>query len=202
MSAPFIILMIGRTASGKTTISKMLSESLDAFHLKVAQYKRVVKPDYCAKDSLSESIRDKGYLLAIHSAKDLIDSNNSLVIDSSFSLKSRRKLIWDNLLPVTESMVVINFLDIGSEATQRRLQEREGREHEDIQFHASSFKVYEHINGHFEQFSPQEVGTQKSVNVIDVNTYRKTLMIRKRNDHICDLVITRIKSHFENEITI
>lgn len=97
------ILVMGRTASGKTTTAKRLAKVLDYEYIPCAYYKRLVKAEYSKSDSLNENLRDAGLKLAVNAAIETI-KRKSIVLDSSFGIKERRKYVIANLAKYVDSI--------------------------------------------------------------------------------------------------
>ena len=93
---------LGRTVSGKTTISKYLSAELNLTYISEAKLKRNIierRRTYNAKDSLNEELRDKAYKTAISICEKCLQNGSNLIIDASFHKKYRRQWLY-NLISV------------------------------------------------------------------------------------------------------
>lgn len=169
------LLVLGRTASGKTTIAKRLAEVLDYEYISCAYYKRLLKPGYDKNDSLNESLRDAGLELAVNAAIETVKTK-SVVLDSSFGIKERRKYVIEHLSKYVDSVFLVYCQSTNINETRKRIESRKGREEEDVQFHASDYKVFEHINRTFEEPSIKElelVSGSKYIYYID--TFNKAI---------------------------
>ncbi len=179
-----VLLVMGRTASGKTTIAERLSSRLSFKYIPCAYFKRLVKADYSASDSLDDNLRDQGLKLAVNEGiSDLRKSG--IVFDSSFGSKIRREYVINSFSDRADSFYYIYCISSDIKETQNRISARKGHEQEDIQYHASDFKVYEHINSTFEEPDINELSGYKNSNIITIDTFSKEIKILK--DDIDDL---------------
>lgn len=62
-------------------------------------------------------------------------------MDSSFGIKERRKYVIENLAKYADSIFLVYCKSTNINETRNRIEARKGREEEDIQFHASDYKV-------------------------------------------------------------
>jgi cytidylate kinase len=174
------IMIIGRTASGKTSVAYCLSQRLSINYIPVAYYKRLAKPDYQKKDSLNEHLRDLGYKLAIDQAVEFAKQKKSVILDSSFAIKKRRKWMIESLSPYVDEFYMVYCLSSDLIETKKRIQLRKGMEQISIQHHASSFEIFEHINSIFEEPEIDELyGSNYSKSLIKVDTFNKCVYQEK-----------------------
>lgn len=180
-----VILVMGRTASGKTTTAKHLADILDYEYIPCAYYKRLVKAEYKKTDSLNDELRDEGLKLAVNAAVEAI-KHKSVVLDSSFGSSERRKYVINCMAKYADAIYVIYCKSTNIEETRNRIESRKGREDEDLQFHASDFKVFEHIDQTFEEPSLAELENVKGNKYIFyVDTFNKSILpIKNMHDEI------------------
>lgn len=176
------ILVMGRTASGKTTTAKKLAKVLNYEYMPCAYYKRLVKAEYSKTDSLNENIRDAGLKLAVNAAVEII-KRKSIVLDSSFGIKERRKYVIENLAKYADSIFLVYCKSTNINETRNRIEARKGREEEDIQFHASDYKVFEHINQTFEEPDIEELDiVSGSKYIYYIDTFNNEIASLNNND--------------------
>ena len=174
---PFAIIVMGRTASGKTTTAYCIAKKLKAEHIPFAYYKRLVKPNYTKEDSLNENLRDLGFNLAIKKSIEILQNNKSVIIDSSLGKKQRRKIVIDSLAPYVDAFYIVYCLSSNLDETKQRLSARKGREHESIQYHASDYDVFTHIDKTFEEPKFAELDVIKgSKYLFLIDTFKKEII--------------------------
>lgn len=177
------ILVMGRTASGKTTTAKRLSEILDYQYIPCAYYKRLLKAEYQKKDSLNDELRDEGTRLAVNAAIESL-KKKSVVLDSSFGTKRRRKYVIEHLAKHVDSIFIVYCKSTNIVETKNRIELRKGKEDEDIQYHASDFKIYEHIDQTFEEPDSCELESVRgSKYIYYIDTFNNEIVKPK---HDCD----------------
>lgn len=190
-----VILVMGRTASGKTTTAKKLAKVLDYEYIPCAYYKRLVKSEYSKSDSLSENLRDAGLKLAVNAAIETI-KRKSIVLDSSFGIKERRKYVIKNLAKYADSIFLVYCKSTNIDETRNRIESRKGREEEDIQFHASDYKIFEHINQTFEEPDVEELNIVSGCKYIFyIDTFNKEISSLNNNDNLVKSIYRLLKEN-------
>lgn len=189
------ILVMGRTASGKTTTAKRLAKVLDYEYIPCAYYKRLVKAEYSKSDSLNENLRDAGLKLAVNAAIETI-KRKSIVLDSSFGIKERRKYVIENLAKYVDSIFFVYCKSTNIDETRNRIESRKGREEEDIQFHASDYKVFEHINQTFEEPDAEELDIVSGCKYIYyIDTFNKEIASLNNDDNLVKSIYRLLKEN-------
>ena len=79
-----LIVTMGHTASGKTTISRYLSAKLGVKYISEGEMKRSLVENYTYKDSLNEELRDQGYSLASEKVVSLFERENILIKPNAY----------------------------------------------------------------------------------------------------------------------
>jgi len=182
ITEPFIVLILGRTASGKTTTAMNLARKTSAEHIQCAFYKRILKPDYGKSDSLRDDLREQATSMYIGAAVDLLFRDKSVILDSSFGLKKRRSIVLNKLVSLTDNVFLVYCITSSVEKTRLRIEERKGKEKEDIRFHASDFSVYEHIDSTFEEPEIDEISA-KCKGLIFIDTFERRIV---KSEIICE----------------
>lgn len=188
------ILVMGRTASGKTTTAKRLAEVLDYRYIPCAYYKRLIKTEYGRGDSLDDNLRNEGLKLAVNAAIEALKSKN-VILDSSFGSNERRRYVIDQIGKYVDSIYLIYCKSTNIDETRNRIEARKGREDEDIEFHASDFKVFEHINQTFEEPTLNELKQVKgSKYIFYVDTFNQNVLpIKSNNDDLTMYIYKTLK---------
>jgi predicted kinase len=149
---------LGRTASGKTTVSKFLSTRLQLVYISEAKLKRDIveqNTKYNAYDSLSEDLRDQGYKAAIEVGRRCLEHGFSIMIDASFHRKHRRRWLYEVVAAFSCNLVVIYTICSNLHKTRDRILKRDREEKNEFN-QADSFSVYKHVDATFEEPQIQE----------------------------------------------
>ncbi len=149
-------MTLGRTATGKTSISQYFAKKLGLVYISEGNIKREIlekRKVYETDDSLDETLRDKGYTKAISKCVDFLRMGQSIIIDASFNKRYRREWLYDVIRKYNCCLTVFyticsNLLIIENRITSRCTQSKEGNNH------ADSMAVYHHIDWYFDE--PQE----------------------------------------------
>jgi len=193
---PIAIIVMGRTASGKTTTAYCISKKLNADYISFALYKRLIKPNYKKEDSLNENLRDLGFNLAIKKAIETLKNNKSVILDASFGRKQRREAVIDSLAPYVDAFYIVYCLNSNLETTKKRLLARKGREHESIQHHASDYEVFVHIDKTFEEPKFEELDIIKGNKYLFlIDTFTKEVI--NNIDDCSDLQTKKINDYLQ-----
>lgn len=191
------IVVIGRTASGKTTTAKKIAEVLDYKYIACGYYKRLLKAPYDKNDSMNDDLRDRGLELALNESIECLEKNHSIVLDSSFGVKARRRRLIERLVtsPV-DNILFVYCLSANIEETKNRIERRKGKEHIDIQYHASDYKIFEHINKTFEEPDISELACVKgSKFIFYVDTFSHDVkIVEKNNDKLVSEVYDQLRT--------
>lgn len=165
-----VLATTGRTAAGKTTLSKSLAQSLDLYYVPEAAFKRVLRPGYSTQDSLDESLRDIAYGAAVGAAGRILSSGQTPIIDASFH-KARRRCFLLDMAQAENAATIFLYCRCDDQAeTGRRIEGRRGSK-KDYSTHADSIDVYSHIDSGFEEIDITEFGQVLPWAVIRIDTY-------------------------------
>lgn len=155
---PVVILVMGRTAAGKTTTAEALALALGFEYISVASLKRAVVSEYHSSDSLRDDLRDAGLTLAIDKAERLLGSGVSIILDASFGSKRRRGLAVKRLGKLASAFFYVYCVTTDLASTRSRMDARRGLENLAVRHHASDWSVFEHVNATFEEPASSEFG--------------------------------------------
>ena len=189
------IIVMGRTASGKTTTAKRLAEMINFKYVSCAYYKRLIKNNYDKNDSLNDKLRDEGLKLALDDTIEAIKEGKNIIIDSSFGLLKRRQYAVDYLDKYVNSIFFVYCKTTNIVETKNRIECRKGKETEDIQFHASDFNIYEHINYTFEEPSISELeNIEGSKYIFYIDTFKKEICtVKNGSDGLTNYLYRMLK---------
>jgi len=151
MNGLYVIMMMGRPASGKTTVAAHLASALNAEHILLAQYKRLaVNDQYTPRDSLREDLRDISCDMGIRRALELLSQGRPAILDASFHKLPRRQRVYRALCGVCPLLIQVYCLTSNVEETRRRIARRKGME-KDARHHASDFTIFELLDKNFDE---------------------------------------------------
>ena len=195
---------IGRTASGKTFFARPLCELLGASYISEGSIKRMIKKDYCALDSLDETLRNKAYKKAIKFAKRVLEKGNNVLIDASFHRSFRRNWLYNELLPFCKICIILYFICPSDYETEKRINRRNSMRSEkgkEADIHANIFDIYRFINKTFDEFNLEVVNSSTPLLYYKFNTLSKCVIhseMNEFNNTSANLPIKEIMNSIEN----
>ncbi len=83
-----LIIFAGLPGTGKTTISKMLTQKIHATYLRIDTIESTLADKYLNR----ESINDAGYMIASRIAEENLKSGNTVILDSVNPLEMTRRI--------------------------------------------------------------------------------------------------------------
>lgn len=187
---PYTIMMIGRTAAGKTTTAAFLAEALQIEHILCAKFKRLaVGGQYTPRDSLREDLRDIGYKKGIEYAQQQLMSGSSVILDASFHKAKRRRWVYLALSGTCSLLVQIYCVTSDIEETRRRILLRRGSEGS-ARHHASDFSIFEFIDKTFEEPTDGEWDEfSGGVYGFKIDTFSSSLLENPPQDATCAISV-------------
>jgi len=166
-----IVCTLGRTATGKTTISKYLASSLGVSYISEGEIKRALvhqNKEYDVNDCLDEALRDIAYEEAVRKAKSILCSSDCVIIDASFHKFKRRQLVYDLAHSIGGYVVFLYTICRDISIIQKRIMNRKTQD-KTYETHADSFRVYEYINATFDEPTYDEIRSNAAT-VIEIST--------------------------------
>jgi len=155
-STPWIFMMMGRPAAGKTTIARSLSGALSLHYISESEIKLSIKESFSRADSLDEELRDRSYMEAIRVLRESVLSGNSVLLDATFHRRKRRKWVYA-VAQEAKCACVILYLHCGDLAeTRRRIDRRKTRPYV-AETLGNAFEIYAHVDREFDEFDLDEV---------------------------------------------
>lgn len=127
--APVLFIVNGHPATGKTTFARRLSESLGVPLYSKDDFKELLHRTYGAEDrEASRKLGLAAYSLLQHSARILLESGQSLIIESNFDAEGSGP--WIKELEEQHSPIIVQvFLHAQSDVIARRFSDRSEHRH-------------------------------------------------------------------------
>ena len=177
MSNNILLVTLGHTTAGKTTLSKFLL-SIPEYALSYVEegrIKREIIGNYTTKDSLNEELRDKAYGIAIDKANTMLTSSNVLV-DASFHRIERRNKVYKMLIDRNDSTSLIwlycychNIQEVQNRIQKRKIAKKTA------ETQADSMSIYYHIVETFSLPSISEIPDSIEAAIIHIDTYNNCI---------------------------
>lgn len=155
MRAPLVLITIGRTAAGKTTLAKYIAKKSHAIYIPEAAIKRLLRPHYKSDDSLDEKLRDIAYRAAIAACRAVIDYGINAFVDASFHRRKRRTWLYKSIEGAVSGLLVFYCKCPNKKKIRDRILDRQ-RYPNTAETQANSMKIYKHINLCFQEPSMSE----------------------------------------------
>lgn len=164
-----LIITVGITAAGKSTIASHVAASLDLLLIPEAAFKRTLQPQYLPEHGLNEQLRDLGYAAAEAVARTALMQNRSVIIDASFVSQSRRLGVYQiaRTLGVPMAILHVGCSDPG-EIGRRLARRRENPSHH--RDHAYDPIVHDYVSSIYEPLTRSELRSSPVALVVDVET--------------------------------
>ena len=144
---------LGRTASGKTTLSKYLSRKAGLLYISESRLKRAIvtqKKPYNANDSMNEELRNIGYKIAIEKCHDYLEHGSNPIIDASFHKRFRRQWLYEVITNYNCNLIILYTDCKNIKKIENRIRQRVSqKKNENNQ--ADSLSVYHHIDQYFDE---------------------------------------------------
>jgi predicted kinase len=175
-----IVMMMGRTAAGKTTLARFLSKRLGARHVSEAALKRALILDYQVADSLDEALRDLGYAAAAAVARQCLLRSESVIVDAAYHRRQRRQELFDATALPLRQLVAIYCACSEIDETRRRIEARQLATPSPFT-QANSFDVYRHINGTFEEVAIDEIKEVAPSAIVSFDSWTNSWSIDSNN---------------------
>jgi adenylate kinase family enzyme len=101
------LITVGHTAAGKSTFAQALSEKCDIKYISAGDIKRNFAENYSAKNSLDSHLLDKGYIGATIKAIELLNEQDSVLVDATFFQKNRRVTIESEIRKIFKKSIIV-----------------------------------------------------------------------------------------------
>jgi len=181
----YIIVSIGHTAAGKTSLLNYLSNKLNLSYIEEGQIKRDLLPaEYTSKDSLNEDLRDKAYKIAIERAILLLKEKRNIALDASFHRNYRRQWVYDLLVNNLDLKPIIIWLYVycnNKYKVKIRINNRFNSNTKTAKNQADKFYIFEHIINTFDEVNLSSFPANYRSIILNVDTDENELSFNASN---------------------
>lgn len=188
----YILITVGHTAAGKTTLSKYLAKELSIPYISEGLIKRNLVKEYSSQNSLDESLRDHGYKKAIGEAVEILLEESSVILDASFHKLSRRLWVYESLETI-ENLSYI-WLDCNCpniSEVKKRILARESDKNRTADNQADKFYIYEHIVSNFDSVRLSDFPL--STAIVSIDTEKNVVLKIQKSSDFDNLIVTNLK---------
>jgi adenylate kinase family enzyme len=188
----YILITVGHTAAGKTTLSKYLAEELCIPYVSEGLIKRNLVKEYSSENSLDESLRDNGYKKAIGKTVEILLEETAVILDASFHKLSRRLWVYESLKKIENLSYV--WLDCNCpnvSEVKKRILARESDKNKTADNQADRFYVYEHIMSNFDTVRLSDFPL--STAIISIDTEKNVVIKIQKSSGFDNLIVTNLK---------
>ena len=169
MKNPHSIIMIGRTAAGKTTLAKELSTQLNMKYLSSSMAKETLKKGFAIEECFDENLRDQAYQKAVSRAVTCLADGTPFIIDASFHRQKRRVSLYKQIREMTSGLIIVYCYCNDIKKVELRIKDRKRSPHL-VHNRACSMDTYHHIDKNFEELNGGEFPKDFSATIIQVDT--------------------------------
>lgn len=188
----YILITIGHTAAGKTTLSKYLARELCIPYISEGLIKRSLIKEYSSQNSLDESLRDQGYKKAIKQTVEILLEGSSVILDASFHKLKRRLWVYQSL-EIIENLSVIwlkcNCPNVSE--VKKRILTRESDKNKTADNQADKFYIYEHIMSNFDPVRLSDFPLNTAI--ISIDTEKNIIIEIQKNDDFDNLIVKKLE---------
>lgn len=186
----FLIISVGHTAAGKTTLLKFLRTHFDAIYISESEIKRSLVSSYSSSDSLDEELRDGAYKIAVEKAVSLLQINNTVLLDASFHKLFRRNWVYDEITKIKDAIVIIwlNVFCDDISKVKERIKNREECEQKTYENQADKYYIFEHISNTFDKVEILSFPNSCPTVLFTINTNINKITFVSSNYFDCNIV--------------
>ncbi len=200
----FVILMMGYTAAGKSTVAKKLAKNIDCdlYHSAIIRKelgfkftKKEAEDDFFLMTSKEREPMDKAVYqkLAAKTKESLLNKNN-VIIDASHFFKWQRKNLYKNVANLNPNIFILK-IECPEEEILKRLKKRAKNFSESIFNETPSIKAYESSKIILEEPEDDTVSMNKKPIIIAYNSYNKDIKVNNRSpNNNLNLIINTLKN--------
>lgn len=204
----YIIVTVGHTAAGKTTLARFISNYLNSDYISEGEIKRSLLDKYTSEDSLNENLRDQGYLIAIKKIVSILENKDVVVLDASFHKLLRRKWLYEAIKEFNNYEIVWLYCHCDDLLI---IKNRIGKRNKDINKcadnQADKLSIYEHIISTFDSMDINTLPDYIATTIIEIDTNQNKIIniesnsYNETNNFINNLINT-IKNDYLEEYNI
>ncbi|WP_302999262.1 AAA family ATPase [Thomasclavelia spiroformis] len=195
-----VYVTVGHTASGKSTLSRMLSVQYNVQYISEGAIKRALVKSYKSEDSLDESLRNQGYQLAINELSSTLKNHTTAILDASFHKRFRRKWLYDMLETIPDTYVVWLYCYCPcTDIIRKRIKMRNDNKNKYADIQADIFDIYEHIQRTFDIPTINEFPKEIPTAIIKIDTYNNVVEDMSYNTTFnIDIIKNLMRDFFPN----
>ena len=201
---PYIILLCGYTAVGKSTLSKYLSEKLNIKTLHSAVIRNGLNISVNQKESVSVfdfntnkrgKMDDKVYGEIVKKAEEYISNNKSVIIDAGNFYKSRRKKYYNIGKKYRIGILIINVICSDELLIKQRLNNRLKNYEDSVFNEAASINIYNSTKLIMENPMDDFKSKNSLPDILQYDTALNRVKIINKQSNNFDLIINYLKNY-------
>lgn len=200
MNKKYIIVSVGHTAAGKTTLLRNISESFKFPFVSEGSIKRSLVNDYQNSCSIDEELRSCGYKIAINNVIEMLTEFDKVVLDASFHKLFRRLWIYDMLSKAgmdSKVHVIWIYCKCPSRAkVQQRIHLREISKIKNADNQANKMFIYDYIMREFDEVYIEDFPTNYDSSIIAVDTNINEILYCKSSSN--SILLTQLIEYINN----
>ena len=182
----YIIISIGHTAAGKTTLLRRLSTVFNLSFISEGALKRSLVEKYENSCSVDEDLRSNGYKLALQKAMTILKSENTVILDASFHKKFRRMWVYEYLnqfnLYSNAHILWIYCYCSNRDVVKSRIHLREISKIKNADNQADKMFIYDYIIKEFDPVSINDFPLDSKSSVLVIDSYINEIISYTSND--------------------
>ncbi|MBW2981175.1 NTP transferase domain-containing protein [Candidatus Woesearchaeota archaeon] len=200
---PFIIIMMGYTATGKSTVVKKLAKILntDIFHSAITRQELGLKPAkseagefFDLRSKKREKVDKRVYGQNAKRARNSIKKGKSVILDAGYFFKWQRNQVYDMVSSFGPDVFIIRILCKDENEIKRRFEERLKRFDKSTFNEAPTWNVYVSSKKVTEMPYGDVLPNKQVLNIIEYDTWTKKIKSsRLDNTHNAEKIITTLK---------
>ena len=165
-----IYVVMGRPASGKTTVAHALSKNEGLMYLSSSVAKENLPKKHTLRSCFDESFRDESYAAIIKAAVHNLEIGISSVLDASFYKKESRSPLYEAVKDKATAIIIIYCFCNEETETAKRIKNRQLNP-DFAHNRACTMDTYEYINVGFEEPGFNEFPRDVPITLIYLETY-------------------------------
>ena len=165
-----IYVVMGRPASGKTTLAHALSKNEGLMYLSSSVAKENLPKKHTLRSCFDESFRNDSYAAIIKAAAHNLEIGVSSVLDASFYKKESRTPLYEAVKDKVAAIIILYCYCNEETETAKRIKNRQLNP-DFAHNRACTMDTYEHIDAGFQEPGFSEFPRNVPVSLIYLDTY-------------------------------